>query len=801
MDKKKTLTVVAILVISLISSWTSYSQDVKKVVFCDRKYEYAIGKDSISLFFNVQDGNGQKIGSITEDALRTCLSIHEGDEAIEPASSRVSVLTTGQRIPDDYTFSVMVDLSMPESGRSMIRDVVGEFVDAAADSSVYLSFFGSKVTSSIRVDKYGYKAAVEKFGHSSGTKDLYSALYAKLEEFAGENGKCDGSVKKEEGYVKDETISGRAAANPDRNFLFVFTKGDRRADDDVDITSLDISDYVQELASSGRMPRVYVFYYMSAGKTLANEYLYKYLCDPIVDGRHFFDDPGRYMPSENIEGIIDGFKEVINDQLYDYSYTYKAERVYNGGKVHYSAFWNDAYVGAGDYSIGLAERPWPEVGEETGDMVEKYLLAVLVTFLCILFFYICTKVLLPMVRFRLFSIRYYKRYKPEVNVRRKVCPYCREPLEDGQMVVAKCQHTMHLHCWKENGYRCVEYGQNCTSGIQTRVEWNSLFTRSSYADCYQTITGILAGFVSWIIYELSGRGYFEKVSSWIVGTFYSIPENGVELVPECTALVSSLLTVGVCLGFFLSIIFRANDEYRSKNLKIWLKIIALSLLTGIIGMASFAMGGFIFCRMLSDMTETYIPWYCAFPGYIIFSICVSLGLTIKSTIPVRSALIGGMVASIIGFMVLYVVDISHSRHVWMTMLLDFIFFSGGLGASLVTVRILAEKYYLVIQNGVRANQRIPIHKWMNATGGGNKVTIGMTGDCEIQMNWEKSNKVAKEHAQLYIDYDRMLPVIKPLSDGIIYNMRGELTVNRPVVLSNGDTIQIGDTTFKYVEVN
>lgn len=29
---------------------------------------------------------------------------------------------------------------------------------------------------------------------------------------------------------------------------------------------------------------------------------------------------------------------------------------------------------------------------------------------------------------------------------------------------------------------------------------------------------------------------------------------------------------------------------------------------------------------------------------------------------------------------------------------------------------------------------------MNATGGGNKVSIGMTGDCEIQMNWEKATK-------------------------------------------------------------
>ena len=103
--------------------------------------------------------------------------------------------------------------------------------------------------------------------------------------------------------------------------------------------------------------------------------------------------------------------------------------------------------------------------------------------------------------------------------------------------------------------------------------------------------------------------------------------------------------------------------------------------------------------------------------------------------------------------------------------------------------------------GIKAGQRIPIHKWMNATGGGNKVTIGMTGDCEIQMNWEKSNKVAKEHAQLYVDPTRKMPVIKPLANGVVYNTRAELPVGKPSVLTNGDTFKIGDTIFKYEETD
>ena len=69
------------------------------------------------------------------------------------------------------------------------------------------------------------------------------------------------------------------------------------------------------------------------------------------------------------------------------------------------------------------------------------------------------------------------------------------------------------------------------------------------------------------------------------------------------------------------------------------------------------------------------------------------------------------------------------------------------------------------------------------------------------MNWEKSNKVAKEHVQLYIDHTRQLPMVKPLATGVIYNARVELPVGKPSVLSNGDTIKIGDTIFQYIETD
>jgi hypothetical protein len=307
--------------------------------------------------------------------------------------------------------------------------------------------------------------------------------------------------------------------------------------------------------------------------------------------------------------------------------------------------------------------------------------------------------------------------------------------------------------------------------------------------------GICASLVSWIIYEISGRGFFDGLASAFVKAFFDAEVQSMGIVNNCITLVSSFLSIGLLLGFFLSFTFRFFDGVKRRNFSWFLEITGLSLLSSVIGMAAFALGGVILCLWVSP-NDTFIPWYCSFPAYLLFSVCTTLSLTIKSTIPFKSALIGGLVSAIIGFIVLYFSDITSKRREWMNMLLDFVIYGGGLGASLITVRLLAEKYFLVIKNGVRSGLRIPIHKWMNA---GNKVTIGMTQQCEIQMAWEKSNKVAKEHVQLFVSPNRSQAMLKPMA-ATTFNMRTELdSTSKPVPLLNGDTFKIGDTIFQYVE--
>ncbi|MDE6027842.1 MAG: hypothetical protein K2G23_07215 [Muribaculaceae bacterium] len=795
MDKKKTLNL-SFLILSLILLLTPAiaAQTPSRLQFCDRAYEYGIGNDSVKLFFNVYGENGKTLPDIPSSEFSQFLNLFEdGDRVPE---FKVRHLNSGIRLPKDYTFSILMDQSIPSEGKQQILKAVKEFIEIAPDSCIYVSFYGDEVSKTIMATSKNFTEIERAFLTGTEGKAFYSGVYSKLAEFA--EGGVDLTTIRATDYRQNPAISSRARKNPGKNILMVFAEGSNRPEDEI-LDILSVEDL--QAASAASLPKVYAFYYTAEGEDAYIENTLKLLANP----KDANDTPiaglkGKVKSSANMEDVLNSFAETIEESAYGYELSYRSgeEKTYTGN-VSFKAEWGKTLIGEGTMTIGSAERPWPEREQSTTNIFVELLVAILVTIVTFGFFYLIMRIVVPYIRFLSFKSKYYKKYQPEENVQRRICHYCKQDLRPGEVIVTKCKHWMHKHCWEQNGYKCSEYGQNCKTGIQDHIEWKEMFKKNSLKECSQTIAGVLAGLISWIIYEICGRGGFSGLSEFIVGLVLKETDAQASLIQDCVMRTSSFLMIGLLLGFFISLVFRYKDDIRDKNWKIWLKIIGLSIMTGAIGMLAFAVGADLFCLILSWTGKTYIPWYCSLPAYILFSISVSLALTIKSTIPVKSALIGGTVSAFIGFLVLYFTKFTSGRYEWLNMLLDFIIYGGGLGASLVTVRMLAEKYFLVIQNGVKAGLRIPIHKWMNATGGGNKVSIGMTGECEIQMNWEKSNKVAKEHAQLFIDHEKNLPVVKPLAPGVLYNTRAELPVNRAAILSNGDTFKIGDTIFKYEE--
>ena len=789
MDQKKKIILTLLAIVAVVCPIQTVAQDVGKFMLMDKQYQYALGDDSITVFFNIFDTQDERRRDLSPEQLIQYLVFKEDGKIVPKNSSNIFVVHKGQRIPSDYTFSVLVDLNIPPKGKEQIAKLVSTLIESAPDSCVYLSFFGDEVSPSQAVTMESYLDQLHLFQESARNKYFYSALYAKLSEFSTIETQLDSYVKEQSGYEKNRLIGQRAVRNPDKNILFIFTEGHRRPSFEENISFLEVSDY--QSSEGIIVPSVYAFYYTEDGSNPDISLLLEAICTP----KDHPERNGNYMPANNIEQVMKDFEQVVSERSYDYAFIYKSfDKVYTG-KTLFQVEWKGELKGEGSFSIGSPERPWPEKKEGVGSYFIKFLVAIMVAFLVSLFFFFLMKVMIPLIRSWLFEKKYYKEYVPEDNVKRRLCHYCGCEIEPGQTIVVRCKHIMHVGCWIQNNYRCSEYGQNCKDGIQMHVHWKELFSKNTLRESFQTLSGIGAALVAWFVYELVGRGGFKALSEWIVG--FSLKEGLQEsLYFDCEVKTSTFLMIGFLLGFFLSLVFRYNDEYRSKDWKVLCKILGLSLLTGFVGMFAFALGAIILCLIVTIPGTTYVSWMASMPGYILFAISVALFLSWKSSIPLRSALIGGGIASIIGFLVLFSTMTSQG---WINILLNFVIYGGGLGASIVTVRMLSEHYYLVIQNGIRAGQRIPIHKWMNATGGGNKVSIGMTGECEIQMNWEKSNKVAKEHVRLYIDHEKNLPVIKPLATGVQFNSRAELSVGKPCILTNGDTFKIGDTIFKYDE--
>lgn len=803
MDKKKKISGINALFISLLLVWAipTLAQDVEKIDFGGKQYEYGVGKDSISLLLKVNDKNGKPCDNVYVSDFRNHFDLVENLDTVPRNRCKVEELTGGQRIPSDFTISVLVDLSIPQNGKTSIFEAVQTLVNNTQDSCVYLSFFGDYVSSSRLVIKDNYKEDFyNRFMESAHNKFFYSALYAKLAEF--NFGEAEHADKiKANGYEKEEAICNRASKEPNKNLLFIFTGGNEIPQNE-DLNFTQIKDYQE---NSLYKPRVYAFYY--GEENHIDEDVERVLTAVTTpqDSEHNIipECQGKYMPSDNIQTVVEKFWQTVRNEMYNFRISYQVppDKSYSG-KVNYMALWDKEVIGSASYSIGTEEDPWPDRPETPKDSTKKYLVALLVAFLTILLFIAIMKIFVPGIKSKSFALKYYKKYKAVENVRTMICPMCRGEILPGDKVVTKCRHITHVKCWKANDFKCVEYGQNCKEGKQDHVEWENLFSKETLRDCFLTIMGVCASLVSWVVYEITGRGFFGGFAKAFVNTFLRSDGQEVSyIVNECVGKVSSFLTIGLLLGFFLSFTFRFFDGVKRRGLAWFLEISGLSLLSSLIGLASFALGGIILCRWLSP-ANTFIPWYCSFPAYLLFSICFTLSLTIKSTIPFKSALLGGLVSAIVGFVVLYFSDKvlnfsdKNNERPWMPMLLNFVIYGGGLGASLITVRMLAEKYFLVIKNGIRNGLRIPIHKWMNA---GNKVTIGMTQQCEIQMAWEKSNKVAKEHVQLYVDQSRSQAMMRPMAV-TTFNMRTELdSSNKPVPLFNGDTFKIGDTIFQYVE--
>ncbi len=381
------------------------AQDVKKIEFCDMKYEYAEGKDSITLFLKVLNSNGKSCDDVSIANLDDYLVIKEDDNIISHERCKYTSVSGGQRIPAGFTFSGLVDLSIPEEGKGQIFDAVRQLVESAPDSCVFLSFFGDEVTASEMVTKKNFKDFEQQFHKHSESKYFYGALYSKLVEFASDRAEFEDSVHAAASYERNAAIARRAIAAKDKNLLFVFTEGNTRPADEV-ISFVEVADY--QTNESHLVPKVYALYYTGEGVDDNVELTLDAVTAPRDEkGLPIEDRQGMYMPSDNLASVLHNFEQVVKDAMYDFAFSYRAtnEKIYNG-VVNYLAEWKGEKVGGGEYAIGTKEKPWPIKAESTSDIITKLLVALLIALLTFAIFFLIVKVLVPNIKSKRFGMKH-----------------------------------------------------------------------------------------------------------------------------------------------------------------------------------------------------------------------------------------------------------------------------------------------------------------------------------------------------------------------------------------------------------
>ena len=450
-------------------------------------------------------------------------------------------------------------------------------------------------------------------------------------------------------------------------------------------------------------------------------------------------------------------------------------------------------LGKKEYVIGTLVNP---IVTGSSDILVKLIIGLFCGMLAFFIAYFFIQIILPYLIFKTsnFDKKYVKLHKPREDELVK-CSICLEDLIEGEEVVVKCQHIAHKYCWRENGYKCTEYGQNCKDGKQYYFDKDKPFSEVNRPYFMKWVLyGLVGGLLSWIGYQLIAFYYpllFKNFTEFLLNNFYQGDLKDLKMVDYFSSFVTkvdALLLVGLLLGFVLSIIFSYVNEYRKKNFKVWCKMLLRGFLGMLAGFVSFVIGAVIIIACKANGIDYWIDWI----PWLLFGGSLGLCLSVKTTIAWKDALLGGIISGLFSFFVLFLSKLFGSYAV----LFSFMLYSAGLGFSIVTIHYTAQKYFLKYK-GQREGE-IAIHKWMSVSGGGNDVTIGKSNQCIIQMNWDNHETIQDIHAKLYIDKKIKTPHLKIMEDNMYFN-GGIVRKNSEFQLKHGITFKIGNTEFQYIE--
>ena len=760
--------------------------------------------DTFWLEFNIlhqrptdAEGSLQRVKPVLDpDEVDIVLREYRGNEEIRPplympgSLQMLSQPDSGFVFPESITVSVLIDRSGSLSVAEMeqIREAVRAFVAEVPEGSVYVSSFHNDITSTVLATKDNFDEI--DLSRTRWHTDLYNSIWAKLLEFD------EYAVWPNAHFEPDYQINRDIAQRKSQyNYLVVLTDGVNdtglipkyREPGFEEINRDQLYSIIERYKDK---VKVFTLGFGGEQSDFDEEVLKAMSRKSGLHNGYFFAEP---------DSVLQRFQVNLAQSM---SIDYRI-KLTNPPKKTYRGHMHDLFVELKDDNTGILATgntvlqigsPHNPVttGEKT-DTLTTILWGLFTGFIIILVVIIIIQLIWPLIKNKIFNIRYVKKYIPDAGEVSRTCPLCFDPINEREKVMTRCQHIVHLNCWKANDHSCPEYPQNCTIGYQNYFDLNDPFSKKNKLYYLNWVLyGMFAGFFTWICYMIiKDTALFDGLSGSLV-EFLS--EKATAFKNSYVQKTSPLLLIGILMGFFLTLAFSYVEEFRRLSLPVAGRILLRGLIGAAIGFITFFIG-----NMLTILAGFYYTsyWFDWIP-WMLFGATIGFSLSVKTTIHWKHGLLGGIFSIIFAFFILYILS---GELVYLAVLICFMIYGAGMGISLATVRLTAEHYFVKILNGSKAGNMIAVHKWMSSQGGLNEVYIGKSANCEIQINWEKGIDIGEKHAKIYINKGRNIPVMVSLEKGksTLYDERIEMMLGKEYDLINGVTFKIGETMFQYVE--
>jgi len=397
-------------------------------------------------------------------------------------------------------------------------------------------------------------------------------------------------------------------------------------------------------------------------------------------------------------------------------------------------------------------------------------------------------IIVPWNREKIFKKEYVEKYIQEKSIVRND-PLRNEPIKAGDLIVKKCNQIIPFKTWKMIGWQCPNYpecmSQSCSGAGEPQA--NDFFSMQGiYLKLNWVLFGILGGFLAWVFVSLffkaNYQGLNELIESWLTE---QTTLNNSRLIAQN---IGNSFLVGIASGAGLTSMLSLMEERRSSNKYSRWKSVGKILLRTLVGIVVscivFAVGA-VLHYLIGSFSSGLIAW-------MLFGIGLGWILSYKSSIPIRNGIGGGLLASIISFIVFWLISVFLNFSFLNANLISLLILGGIMGYIVVTVVAMLEDYELKIIAPVGFQRTIPISKWLKSKVG---VTIGRLPSSFIFIKWEDSG-VEPNHAKLFAENGSIYiqPIGEVLLDGKI--------INKPVKLKNKDIFELGRagiTQFQYVE--